>query len=70
MNSRTLLGLPLMFTLAAAACGGAPAPAPQGQEQPKPGATAPAAVDPATAASIKGKITFDGTAPANAPSSP
>src|SRR5580765_1198854 len=69
MNSRTLLGLPLMFTLAAAACGGgAPAPAPQGQEQPKPsGGNAATAIDPATAATIKGKITFEGTAPANAP---
>ena len=64
MHSRTLLGLPLMLTLAAAACGGStPAPEPQGQEQPKPAA----AVDPATAATIKGKVTFDGTAPANAP---
>jgi plastocyanin len=65
MHSRTLFGLPLMLTLAAAACGGnKPAPEPQGQEQPK---AAPAAVDPATAATIKGKVTLDGTAPANAP---
>jgi len=56
-----------MFTLAAAAaCGGnKPAPEPQGQEQPK--AAPAAAVDPATAATIKGKITLDGTAPPNAP---
>jgi len=69
MNSKTLLGLPLMLTLAAAGCGGsAPAPAPQGQEQPKPsGGNAASAIDPATVASIKGKITFEGTAPANAP---
>ena len=66
MHSRNLLGLPLMLTLAAAAaCGGnKPAPEPQAQEQPKPAA---AAVDPATAATIKGKVTFEGTAPANAP---
>ena len=69
MNSKTLLGLPLMLTLVAAGCGGsAPAPAPQGQEQPKPsGGNAASAIDPATVASIKGKITFEGTAPANAP---
>jgi plastocyanin len=66
MHSRTLLGLPLMLTLAAAACGGSkPAPEPQGQEQSKPG-LAPAAVDSATAATIKGKVTVDGTVPANA----
>jgi plastocyanin len=69
MHSRTLLGLSLMVTVAAAACGGSkPAPEPQGQEQPKPsGGNQAAAIDPATAASIKGKITFEGTAPANAP---
>jgi plastocyanin len=67
MHLRTLLGLPVMFTLAAAACGGGtPAPAPEGQGQPKPAASA-AAVDPATAATIKGKVTFGGTAPTNAP---
>jgi plastocyanin len=55
-----------MFTLAAAACGGSsPAPEPQGQTQPAPAATA-APVDAATAATIKGKVTFGGTAPANA----
>ena len=60
MYSRTALGLPLMFRLAAAACGGSkPAEAPA--------TTAPAAaIDPATAASIMGKVTLDGTAPANA----
>jgi plastocyanin len=67
MHSRTLLGLPLALTLTVAACGGSkPAPEPQGQEQPKAGAPA-AAVDPATAATIKGKVTLDGAAPPNAP---
>src|SRR5438128_5840944 len=62
MPSPRLLSLPLMLALAAAACGGnKPAPAPQGQEQPK-----AAPIDPATAATIKGKITLDGTPPPNA----
>src|SRR3954462_1844635 len=65
MHSRTVLGLSFMVTLTAAACGGSkPAPEPQGQGQPK---AESAAVDPATAATIKGKVTLDGTAPANAP---
>ena len=63
MLSPRLLSLPLMFTLAAAACGGKPAPTPEGQGQPKPAA---AAIDPATAATVKGKVTLDGTAPPNA----
>jgi plastocyanin len=66
MPSLRLLALPLALTLAAAACGGGsqPAPGPQGQEQPK--ATA-APIDPNTVATVKGKATLDGTAPANAP---
>ena len=54
-----------MFTLAAAACGGSkPAEAPAATAAP---AAAPAAaIDPATAATIKGKVTFEGAAPANA----
>jgi len=55
-----------MLALTVAACGGSPAPEPQGQAQPS-AAPAAAAVDPATAATIKGKVTFDGTAPTNAP---
>ena len=66
MPSSRLLSLPLMLTLAAAACGGKSAPAPEGQGQPKNQAPA-LAVDPATAATIKGKVTFEGTAPPNAP---
>ena len=65
MPSRRLLSLPLLLTLAAAACGGnKPAPTPEGQAQPKPAA---APIDMATAATVKGKITLDGTAPPNAP---
>ena len=64
MHSLRLLSLPLMLTLAAAACGGGkPAPAAEGQGQPK---VAQAVIDPATVASIKGKVTLEGTAPANA----
>src|SRR3984893_4458824 len=66
MPSSRLLSLPLVLTLAAAACGGKPAPAPAGQDQPKKQAPA-LARDPETAATIKGKVTFDGTPPANAP---
>src|SRR5262249_30820278 len=66
MASLRLLSLPVMMTLAAAACGGGsqPAPATQTQEAAKP---AGAPIDPATVATIKGKVTLDGTAPANAP---
>lgn len=64
MHSR-LLAVPLMLTLGAAACGGGSQPAPTpAQDQP----AAPAAtVDPATAATIAGKITLDGALPANQP---
>ena len=66
MDSR-FLALPLVLSLGVAACGGSqPAPAPAGQEQP-PAAAPAAAVDPATAATINGKITLEGTAPANQP---
>ena len=65
MYSR-LFALPLVLAFVAAACGGnKPAPAPAGQEQTT--APAAAAVDPATAASIAGVVSFEGTAPANAP---
>lgn len=64
MHSR-FLALPLMLTLGVAACGGGPAPEPEGQSQPA--APAAAAVDPATAATINGKINLEGQAPANAP---
>lgn len=66
MHSRTLLGLPLAFTLAAAACGGGSQPAETPAATSAPAAAPAAAVDPATAATIKGKVTFDGPAPANA----
>jgi plastocyanin len=64
MPSR-FLALPFVLAFVAAACGGKPAPPPSGQEQP--GAPAAAAVDPATAATINGVVSFEGTAPANAP---
>ena len=64
MASR-FLALPLVLTFGVVACGGGqPAPAPASQEQPT-SATQPA-VDPATAASISGVVSFEGTAPANA----
>ena len=56
----------LVLSFGVAACGGGsqPAPAPTTQDP----ATAPAVtVDPATAATIAGKINLEGTAPANAP---
>ena len=65
MHSR-FFALPFVFAFGAAACGGGkPAPAPTSQEQPS--APAAAAVDPATAATINGVVSFEGTAPANAP---
>ena len=60
-----LLAVPLALSLGLAACGGGsqPAPAPAAET-----ATAPAVtVDPATAATVAGKINLEGTAPANAP---
>jgi plastocyanin len=64
MHSR-FLALPLMLAFGVTACGGSkPAPEPTSQEQPG-AATAPA-VDPATAATINGVVSFEGTAPANA----
>ena len=61
-----LLAVPLLMTLGVAACGGGqPAPAPTTEAPP---AGAPATtVDPATAATVAGKVTLEGTPPANAP---
>ncbi len=65
MDSRSLLGLPLLLTLAAAACGGTVLrPSRRDRNSPP---RRPRRSIPATAATIKGKITLDGTAPANAP---
>ena len=62
MHSR-FLALPLVLAFGAAACGGGqPAPAPASQ----PSAPAAAAVDPATAATVNGVVSFEGAAPANA----
>ena len=61
-----LLAVLLVLSFGVAACGGGsqPAPAPATQEP----AAAPApAVDPATAATVAGKISLEGTPPANAP---
>jgi plastocyanin len=65
MHSR-FLAFSLMLALAAAGCGGGqPAPAPAGQEQP---AAAPApAVDPASVATVNGKVTLEGAPPPNQP---
>ena len=64
MHLRLLAAL-FALSFGVAACGGgAPAPAPATQE---PAAAPVAAVDPATAATIAGKINLEGTAPANAP---
>ena len=64
MHSR-FLALPLVLTFGAVACGGGtPAPEPTSKEQP---AAPAAAVDPATAASVSGTVTFEGTAPTNQP---
>ena len=63
MHSR-FLALPLVLAFGAAACGGGePAPEPTSQEQP---ASAESAVDSASAATISGTVTFEGTPPPNA----
>ena len=56
-----LFTLSLVLAVGAVACGGGSQPAPATQEP------AAAAVDPATAATISGTVSFEGTAPANAP---
>jgi plastocyanin len=64
MHLRLLAAL-FALSFGVAACGGSePAPAPTTQE---PAAAPAAAVDPASAATIAGKINLEGTAPANAP---
>ena len=63
-----LFAVTLVLTLAVAACGGGsqqPSQAPATQEQP--GAAPAATVDPATAATIAGKVALDRPAPANQP---
>ena len=69
MHSR-FLALPLVLTLGVAACGGGsqqPAQTPAGQEQPSASSAPATTVDPATAATIAGKISLEGTPPANQP---
>src|SRR5688500_13681862 len=60
------LAVLLMLSFGVAACGGGsqPAPAPTTQE---PAAGPATTVDPASAATVAGKINLEGTAPANAP---
>ncbi len=59
-----LLALPFIMTLGVAACGGGSQPAPA----PTTETAAPATtVDPANAATVAGKITFEGALPANQP---
>ena len=59
------LAVLLVLSFGVAACGGgAPAPAPT---TPDPAAAPAVTVDPATAATVAGKINLEGTAPANAP---
>ena len=60
-----LLAVPLMLTLGVAACGGSqPAPPPAQDQSAAPAAPA---VDPASAATVAGKVTLDGALPANQP---
>ena len=61
-----LLAVLLVLSFGVAACGGgaAPAQAPATQE---PAAAPATTVDPATAATVAGKISLEGTPPANAP---
>jgi plastocyanin len=61
-----LLGVLLVVSFGVAACGGGSEPAPATTTQ-EPAAAPAAAVDPASAATIAGKISLEGTAPANAP---
>ena len=64
MHSR-LLAVALMLTIGAAACGGGTPAPPPAQDQPA--APAAPAVDPASAATVAGKITLEGALPANQP---
>ena len=65
MHSR-LLAVALMLTIGAAACGGGSQPAPPPAQE-APATPAAPAVDPATAATVAGKITLEGALPANQP---
>jgi len=60
-----LLALSLMLTLGVAACGGGSQPAPASTTEPA--APAAPAVDPATAATVAGKVSLEGALPANQP---
>jgi plastocyanin len=60
--------LAVLLTLGVAACGGGSQPAQAPGSQETPASSAPATtVDPATAATISGKIALEGAPPANAP---
>ena len=61
-----LLGVLFVASFGVAACGGGSEPAPATTSQ-EPAAAPAAAVDPASAATIAGKINLEGAPPANAP---
>jgi len=61
-----LLGV-LVLACMVAACGGGSQPAQQEPSATQPAAAPTTTVDPATAATVAGKITLEGQAPANAP---
>jgi plastocyanin len=62
-----LLALPLVLSLGVAACGGGSQPASTPASEPAATAPAASAVDPATAATVAGKISVEGALPANQP---
>jgi plastocyanin len=60
------LAVPIVLSFGLVACGGGSQPAPATQEQ-APAAAPAVTVDPATAATVAGKIALEGEAPANQP---
>ena len=62
-----LLAVPFVLSFGVVACGGGSEPPAQTPATQEPAAAPAAAVDPASAATIAGKINLEGAAPANAP---
>ena len=62
-----LLALLFVLSFGVAACGGGTPPEQQAPATQEPAAAPATTVDPATAATVAGKISLEGTAPANAP---
>ncbi len=62
-----LFALPLVLSLGVAGCGGGSQPASTPAGEPAPSAPAASAVDPATAATVAGKVAVEGALPANQP---